>query len=171
MAAVSYVEPQNAGPELKEIYEQKLKGRPGNFQKAMAHRPAMLKAFLDFYASVGRSLDRRLYELVYIRVATINGCAYCKQSHVKGGLRAGLTEQDVAALANPAASHFTGKEKAALAFAEKLTRTPTSAVTLADVDALRPHFSEEQIMDLDVLIGLANLTNRFSDGMKIDLEP
>jgi uncharacterized peroxidase-related enzyme len=170
MAAVSYVEPQNAGPEVKEIYEQKLKGRPGNFQKAMAHRPAMLKAFLDFYASVGRSLDRRLYELVYIRVATINGCAYCKQGHVKGGLRAGLTEQDLAALANPSESHFSEKERAALAFAEKLTRTPTSEMSLADVDALRPHFTEEQIVDLDVLIGLANLTNRFSDGMKIDVE-
>src|SRR5688572_28743524 len=136
----------------------------------MAHRPAMLKAFLDFYASVGRSLDRRLYELVYIRVATINGCAYCKQSHVKGGLRAGLTEQDLAALANPADAHFTEKDKATLAFAERLTRTPTSAVTPADVDTLRPHFTEEQMVDPDVLVGLANLTNRFSDGMKIDLE-
>jgi len=27
----------------------------------------MLKNFLGFYASVGRSLDRKLYELIYIR--------------------------------------------------------------------------------------------------------
>lgn len=76
MAAVSYIEPQNASPDVKDIYEQRLKGRPGNFQKAMAHRPGMLKTFLDFYASVGRSLDRRLYELVYIRVAMVNHCEY-----------------------------------------------------------------------------------------------
>ena len=29
----------------------------------------MLKNFLSFYASVGRSLDRKLYELIYIRVS------------------------------------------------------------------------------------------------------
>lgn len=82
-----------------------------------------------------------------------------------------MTEQDLKALKDPAASHFSEKEKAALAFAEKLTRTPTADISDTDLDRLRPHFTEEQMVDLDVLIGLANLTNRFSDGMKIDLEP
>jgi alkylhydroperoxidase family enzyme len=76
MARISLVEPQNAGPEVKEIYDQTLKGKPGNIQKALAHRPQVLKNFLSFYASVGRSLDRRLYEMVYIRVSMINRCHY-----------------------------------------------------------------------------------------------
>ncbi|MGH9555798.1 MAG: carboxymuconolactone decarboxylase family protein [Terriglobales bacterium] len=76
MARVSYIEPEQASPEVKEIYEQVLKGKPGNAQKAMAHRPAVLKNFLAFFASVGRALDRRLYSLVYIRVSMINQCHY-----------------------------------------------------------------------------------------------
>ncbi len=76
MARISYIEVENAGPEIKEIYEQKLRGKPGNVQKAMAHRPETLKSFLSFYASVGRALDRKLYELIYIRVSMINGCHY-----------------------------------------------------------------------------------------------
>jgi alkylhydroperoxidase family enzyme len=76
MARISYIEPENASPEVKEIYKQKLRGKPGNVQKAMAHRPEALKNFLNFYASVGRSLDRKLYELIYIRVSIINGCHY-----------------------------------------------------------------------------------------------
>ena len=76
MARISLVEPQNASPEVKEIYEQTLKGKPGNIQKALAHRPQILKNFLPFYASVGRSLDRRLYEMVYIRVSMLNRCHY-----------------------------------------------------------------------------------------------
>jgi len=60
MARIALVEPEQAPPEVKEIYEQKLKGKPGNVQKALAHRPDMLKNFLGFYASVGRSLDRKL---------------------------------------------------------------------------------------------------------------
>ena len=76
MARISLVEPDCASPEVKEIYEKALKGKPGNVQKAMAHRPEVLKNFLPFYASVGRSLDRKLYEEIYIRVSWLNGCNY-----------------------------------------------------------------------------------------------
>ena len=81
MARVVPIEADQASPEVKEIYEQKLKSKPGNVQKLLAHRPEMLKNFLSFYASVGRSLDRKLYEMVYIRVSIINGCRYCLQHH------------------------------------------------------------------------------------------
>jgi len=76
MARISLVEPENASPEVKEIYEKALKGKPGNIQKALAHRPEALKTFMSFYASVGRSLDRKLYEEIYIRVSWLNGCNY-----------------------------------------------------------------------------------------------
>jgi len=76
MARISYVEPQNAPPEVKEIYEKILRGKPGNVQKAMAHRPEALKNFLAFYASVGKALDRKLYEAIYLRVSLLNRCHY-----------------------------------------------------------------------------------------------
>ena len=169
MARVSYIEPDQAPPEVKEIYEQVLKGKPGNAQKAMAHRPAVLKSFLAFFVTVGRALDRRLYSMVYIRVSMLNGCQYCMQQHLASSKRAGLTPDDWKALRNPQTASFTDREKAALAFAEKLTRTP-SAITDADVAALKPHFTDAEIVDLDFLIGLANLTNRFTDPLGIELE-
>jgi alkylhydroperoxidase family enzyme len=76
MPRVSYVEPDQASPEVHELYEKAFRGKPGNFQKLLAHRPELLKAFLPFYASIGRALERRLYELIYIRVSIINGCNY-----------------------------------------------------------------------------------------------
>ena len=76
MARISLIEPEQASPEVKEIYEKLLRGKVGNVQKALAHRPEALKSFLAFYASVGRSLDRKLYELIYIRVSMINNCHY-----------------------------------------------------------------------------------------------
>jgi alkylhydroperoxidase family enzyme len=66
----------NRLPLKSEIYEQKLRGKPGNVQKAMAHRPEVLKNFLSFYPCVGRALDRKLYELIYIRVSMVNACHY-----------------------------------------------------------------------------------------------
>lgn len=76
MARVSYIQPTDASPEVKKIYDEKLKGQPGNIQKALAHQPKILDSFLSFYGSIGRHLERRLYELVYIRISIINGCHY-----------------------------------------------------------------------------------------------
>jgi len=169
MARIALIEPETASPEVKEIYEQKLRGKPGNAQKALAHRPEMLKNFLGFYASVGRSLDRKLYELIYIRVSLINQCHYCLQHHLASSKRVGLTPEDWAALKQGNYSRFTEKEQAALAYAEKLTRDPHS-VSDADFAGLKTHFGDAEIVDLHLLVGLANLTNRFTDPLGLEVE-
>ena len=169
MARISLIEPSQASPEVKEIYDGKLKGKPGNIQKALAHRPAMLGNFLGFYASVGRSLDRKLYEAVYLRVSLINGCHYCTQHHLLGAKRAGLTPEQMTTLKE---GHYAGlgaSEQAALRYAEKLTRTPDGA-SEADFAELKKYFSDEQIVDLHMLIGLANLTNRVTGPLALEVE-
>src|SRR6202521_5167711 len=131
MARISLIAPETAAPEVKEIYEKTLRGKPGNAQKALAHRPEMLKNFLSFYASVGRSLDRKLYELIYLRVSLINGCRYCAQHHVASSKRVGLGAEDWAALKAGNYSRYSEKERAALTYVEKLTRSPRE---IADAD-------------------------------------
>lgn len=76
MARISYIELDNAPPEVREIYETTFKGKPGSIYKLLAHRPELLKTMLPFYGSIGKALGRRLYELVYIRVSMVNGCHY-----------------------------------------------------------------------------------------------
>ena len=169
MARIALVSPETASPEVKEIYEKILRGRPGNAQKALAHRPEMLKNFLGFYASVGRSLDRKLYELIYLRVSMINGCYYCTQHHVSSSKRVGLTLEEWSALRNGDYSRFSDKERSALAYVEKLTRTPHD-VSDADFVSLKKSFSEPEIVDIHLLTGLANLTNRFTDPLGLELE-
>jgi uncharacterized peroxidase-related enzyme len=169
MPRILLVESDQASPEVKEIYEKTLRGKPGNTQKALAHRPEMLKNFLGFYASVGRSLDRKLYELIYIRVSMINGCHYCLQHHLASSKRVGLTAEDWSALKAGNYSRFSETERAALTYAEKLTRTPHE-ITDADVASLKKHFSDAEVVDLHLLVGVANLTNRFTDPLGLELE-
>jgi uncharacterized peroxidase-related enzyme len=169
MARISLIEPAQASPEVKEIYDGKLKGKPGNIQKALAHRPAMLGNFLGFYPSVGRSLDRRLYEAVYLRVSLINGCHYCTQHHIQGAKRVGLTPEQMKTLKEGHYSGFGLAEQAALGYAERLTRTPDSASD-TDFTELKEYFSDEQIVDLHMLIGLANLTNRVTGPLALEVE-
>jgi uncharacterized peroxidase-related enzyme len=169
MARIALIATEQAAPEVKEIYEQKLKGKPGNTHKALAHRPELLKHFLSFYASVGRSLDRKLYELIYIRVSMINGCRYCLQHHVVSSKRVSLAPEDWSALKQASYSRFSEKEKAALAYTEKLTRA-SHDITDADFSELKKYFSDAEVVDLHLLVGLANLTNRFTDPLALELE-
>jgi uncharacterized peroxidase-related enzyme len=169
MARISLISPEAASPEVKEVYEKTLRGKPVNIQKALAHRPEMLKNFLSFYASVSRALDRKLYELIYLRISLINGCRYCTQHHVASSRRAGLTAEDWAALKAGNYSRYTEKEQAALTYVEKLTRAPHE-ITEADFDELKKHFSEPEIVDIHMLAGLANLTNRVTDPLGLEVE-
>src|SRR5450432_4229905 len=116
MARIRLVTPDIAPPEVLEIYEKTLRGKPGNAQKALAHRPEMLKNFLSFYATVGRSLDRKLYEMIYLRVSLINECHYCAQHHVASSKRVGLTAEDWSALKAGDYSRYTEKERAVLTY-------------------------------------------------------
>lgn len=169
MARIPLIAPENAPPEVAEIYQTLLRGKPGNAQKALAHRPELLKSFLPFYASVGRSLERKLYELIYLRVSFINGCHYCSQHHVASSKRVGLTAEDWSALKAGDYSRYNEKERAALAYIEKLTRSPHD-ITDADFAPLTKHFASHEIVDLHLLTGLANLTNRFTDPLGLEVE-
>lgn len=169
MARIALIAPESASPEVREIYETTLRGKPGNIQKALAHRPEMLRNFLPFYASVGRSLDRKLYELIYLRVSLINGCHYCTQHHVASSKRVGLTAEDWAALRAGNYSRYSEKEQAALTCVEKLTRAPHE-ITETDFDGLKKHFPDPEIVDIHMLAGLANLTNRVTDPLGLELE-
>src|SRR3974390_2316964 len=169
MTRVALIEAENASAEVREIYGKTLRGKPGSAQKALAQRPDVLKNFLSFYASVGRSLDRKLYELVYTRVSMINRCNYCLQHHLASGKRAGIQPSDWIALKAEDFSLYTPKEQAALDYAEKLTRDPHS-VTDPDFIPLKQHFTDAEIVDLHMLIGLINLTNRVTDPLGLSVE-
>jgi uncharacterized peroxidase-related enzyme len=169
MARISLIAPESAPPAVREIYDTTLRGKPGNVQKALAHRPEMLKTFLSFYAAVGRSLDRRLSELIYLRVSFINECRYCTQHHVASSKRVGLTAEDWTALEVGNYSRFSEKEQVALTYVEKLTRAPHE-ITDPDFAELKKHFSDPEIVDIHMLAGLANLTNRVTDPLGLELE-
>ncbi len=81
-----------------------------------------------------------------------------------------MTPDDWKALKTAESSHFSDKEKAALRYAEKMTRTPTSDAG-AEADTLKKHFSEPEIVDIVAEVALVNLTNRVTDGLGLEVEP
>jgi AhpD family alkylhydroperoxidase len=112
-------------------------------------------------------LERSLIELVKMRASQINGCAYCLDMHSKDARRAGESEQRLYLLnAWEESPLYTPRERAALAWTEAVTRIADTHAPDEAYDALRPHFSEKEIADLTILIGMINLGNRVAIGFR-----
>jgi AhpD family alkylhydroperoxidase len=113
------------------------------------------------------SLEPTLLELVKVRVSQINGCAFCLDMHTKDARAIGEDEQRLHLVAAwREASCFSQRERAALAWSEAVTLLPESGAPDDVYDALRPVFSEEEIVALTLAIGLINVWNRLSVGFR-----
>lgn len=83
------------------------------------------------------------------------------------GRSKGISFEKLDAIADYARSPlFTAAERAALAFAEEMCRTPVE-VPDAVFDELKRHFSETQIVDLTAAIAVENLRARFNRALEI----
>ena len=118
-------------------------------------------------AVAGSGLERPLIELVKTRASQINGCAFCIDMHARDALAAGETPARLLLLdAWREAPQYTARERAALAWTEALTLVSETHAPDADYDALLPHFSAEEIVNLSVLIATINAWNRLAIGFR-----
>ena len=107
-------------------------------------------------------IEEQLLLLVEIRVSQINGCGYCLDMHTKDARLAGETEQRIYLLsAWREAPLYSARERAALAWAEAVTRLENGEVPDAVYQQVREHFDEQQLMKLTLQIVAINGWNRF----------
>jgi len=112
------------------------------------------------------SLGRELVELVFLRVSQINGCGYCMDMHGTALRKAGIEPRKLDTLpAWQESRFFDARERAALAWAEALTRLPDRAPPDATFDALGAHFDDQRIADLSMAVALINAWNRLGAGL------
>jgi AhpD family alkylhydroperoxidase len=130
-----------------------------------AASPAGMKALGAVYGYVRQSgLPPRLVDLVYLRVSQINGCAYCIDTHSRDLLKAGLPVEHLVLVAawREAGSIFSEQERAALAWAEEVTRLGERGVSDSAFAAASSVFGEKHLVDLTLAIGVMNAYNRIA---------
>jgi AhpD family alkylhydroperoxidase len=126
--------------------------------------PAGYKAFGGVYVHVQNSgLSKDLINLVYLRVSQINGCAYCIDMHSRDLLKSGMAIEKVVLVPvwHDASAVFSTRERAALAWAETVTRVAETGVPDADYEAAAAEFDDKELADLTYAIGLMGAFNRF----------
>jgi AhpD family alkylhydroperoxidase len=109
-----------------------------------------------------------LIELVKTRASQINGCAYCLHMHTSDALKEGERAERLFLLdAWEESTMYTPRERAALAWTEALTRVSETHAPDADYEALAPHFTPQEIVDLTLLIATINSWNRLAIGFRL----
>lgn len=117
--------------------------------------------FAAHTALMSSSLDKRLIDLVFLRVSQLNGCAYCVDLHTHDLRKAGETERRVNALIVwHEVPFFSPAERAALAWAEAVTKIGETHAPDSVYQPLLEHFDEKQVAALTFAIALMNLFNR-----------
>lgn len=127
--------------------------------------PDGVKALADLHSYVAHSgLRFAVLNLVYLRVSQINGCAYCIDMHTRDLVKAGTSQEKLALLPvwREAGELFSDQERAALAWCETVTNVSQTGIPDHEYDAVKAHFSEKELVNLTIAIGLMNAYNRMA---------
>jgi len=125
--------------------------------------PDAYRHFLQLEGLIGQHVDRKLLHLIKLRASQINGCAFCLAMHTDEALGDGEPVERLTLLdAWEESTLYSDKERAALAWTEELTLIADSGASKESFDALKAHFSEEEIGWLTMAIVAINSWNRIA---------
>lgn len=137
-----------------------------DFQKAA---PDALKAVMQLETYVQTSgLDRRFIHLIKLRASQINGCAYCVDMHIRESRHDGMSDQWINLMSVwRESSVYDPSERALLGWVETVTNIAQTGIPDGEFEALKAHFSDEEIMKITVAIGTINTWNRLAVGFRM----
>ena len=143
-------------------------GKLLNLYRMLLQSPPVAEGWLAFLTSIRQKsgLAPRVRELVIMRVAVLNAAEYEFQAHLPFVQKEGVTEAQIAALRTGDTALFDERERAALAYADAMTRS----IRVSDdvFAALRRNFDDREIVELTATVGAYNLVSRFLEALQID---
>lgn len=175
MARISPAPPERLS-ELEDVFSraEKALGFVPNSFYIMGRNPDLMRAFSRLareVIGVPGKVPMALKRMVAHVASRSAGCQYC-MAHTAESATAidGVPAEKIEAIFDYERSPlFSEAERAALSVAQAAGQVP-NMVTDADMDALKQHFDEDQIVEIVAVICLFGWLNRFNDTMATDLE-
>ena len=113
------------------------------------------------------SIEPLLGHMVKMRASQINGCAFCLDMHSKDLMALGETPQRIFGLdAWRECPYYTDRERAALEWTDALTLVHKTHAEDEIYERVKPHFTDQEMVDLTWFIGTINLWNRVAIAMR-----
>jgi AhpD family alkylhydroperoxidase len=134
--------------------------------------PEAYRYLTQMEALIARHVEPTLYHLIKLRASQINGCAFCLNMHTDQALHHGETPQRITALdAWEESPLFTDKERVALHWTEELTLIADTGASTEAFEALKAHFSDEEIGWLILAAVQINSWNRVAISSRSQYDP
>ena len=109
------------------------------------------------------SLGHVLIELVKLRASQINHCAHCVNMHANALRKEGESEERIQSVVVwEEATCFSAREKAAFEWTQSVTLVAETGVPDEVYDLVREEFSEQELVDLTLVIITINAHNRLA---------
>jgi AhpD family alkylhydroperoxidase len=100
MSTVRILSDEELPPESAAVFAEIRAARKttfvGNFWRAIAHDPALLRRTWEQVrtATAPGALDAKTKEMLYVAVSIVNACEYCIRSHTAAARAKGMSEQE-----------------------------------------------------------------------------
>ena len=134
----------------------------------LARKNSGIEGLAAVEAWISKSFDPKLMELIKVRVSQINGCAYCLHLHRQDAVKMGETDERMLLLSAWHESQlYSDRERAALAWAEALTKIDEGHAPDADYQAAHSLFSEDDLLTLSIGVAMINAWNRLAIGFRL----
>lgn len=129
--------------------------------------PDSFKAMFGLEQHLKKSVEPALLHLIKLRASQINGCAYCIDMHWKDARADGESEERLYMLDGwHESTLYTDRERAVLAWTESLTKVSQTHAPDEVFDAVRSHFSDQDLANLTWAIAAINAWNRIAIGFR-----
>lgn len=138
----------------------------------LAHRPNILKGLFELIKSVylEGTVDPGLKRLIGEAASKSAGCMYCSAHAAFGAANHGVPHEKIEAVWTDQGSDvFTPAERAAITVAMSASRSP-SQTTDQEMDTLRAHFDDGEIVEIISVIAMFGFLNRWNMAMATELE-
>src|SRR5487761_823399 len=133
---------------------------PTNLKVLVARAPKTLNLFsaVGKYEMKGVRLEKQLHYMIAVFVAGINGCGFCLDFGRMMAVKDNMSMEKFNALpAYRTSPLFSEKERAALAYAEEVTRN--KRVADDTFEELHKYYSEWEIVEITTLTAIQNFEN------------
>lgn len=178
VSRIKLVEKQEVQAAVVPLYEELERTRGGsvpNLFKAFGYNEKMLAPTIGVagFVTIESRVPVVYKQIAYLAASRLNNCEYCLVRHATAARKAGLREDQIAALhqigdlaENRA---FDQKEKLIIRYAEEITSRATCDPSV--FAAMSGTFDDEEMAELTFVVAGANFFNRLVGALGIELEP
>lgn len=162
MARMPYADLER--PDLADVVQQILaeRGSVMRLHQMLLHAPGVAEPWVRLLTAIRWrcALPSDLSEMVIMRIAHLNKARYESFQHRPHALKAGVSEEKLAALeSDPLSDIFSSREALVLAYCDAMTKS--IAVDDALFEKVRAEFSEREVVELTTTVAAYNMVSRF----------